>query len=93
MGKGRQMKFRVTFKDPDTLYECVNEEAKRLVNYMEDIISTKEMGFTDEEKEILADARATEMAIFAKQWMEFGEYITIEFDTKTGTAIVVPKGE
>lgn len=77
------MKFRVTFKDPDTVSDACRNAAQDSLEALEDL--------TAEEKEILLDSRSDKLCDSVRKWVEYGEYITIEFDTKEETAVVVPK--
>lgn len=76
-------KFQVTMKDPDGSFESIREEAERQVNAMPDL--------DDDERDTLIDKRVEKLNEFTEQWMEYGEYITIEFDTDAKTATVVKK--
>jgi hypothetical protein len=75
------MKFRITMKDPDGPYECIQDEAKKMVAAIE--------GITDAEREPIAESRADMLRDFAGRWMSYDEYITVEFDTEAGTATVI----
>jgi len=75
------MKFRVTLKDPDGPYECIQDAAKEMVNAIRGIDEGEKKGLVEKRVETLRD--------FAGRWMEYGEYITVEFDTDAGTAVVV----
>lgn len=76
------MKFQVTMKDPDSLGDAVKEAAEEQLATIE--------GIDADEKESLIEGRAAKLSDFACKWMEYGEYITVEFDTDAGTATVVP---
>ena len=78
------MKFRITMKDPDSQYDAVQEAAEEVVR--------SDPGFASllkEEREMVIEARKTTLAKFADQWMEYGEYVTLEFDTEANTCVVV----
>lgn len=77
------MKFRITMKDPDGPYECIQDTAKEMVDAIK--------GIEEDEKESLVEKRVDWLRSFADKWMEYGEYITVEFDTEAGTATVVPR--
>jgi hypothetical protein len=79
---GETMKFRVTFKDPDGPLDCLADEAKRLAAAVE--------GIDDDEREALAESRRENLREFVGGWLEYSEYVTIEFDTEANTATVVP---
>jgi hypothetical protein len=74
------VKFSVTMKDPDALYEAVREaqegEKQRLIDG----------GLSDDEAEQVAESRCEKAREFAGDWMKYGEYITVEFDTEAKTA-------
>lgn len=74
------MKFKVTFKDPDVVYDAITDAAKESIP---DCI-------TDEEREALAELRRDELSEFTSKWVRYGEYITLEFDSEAKTATVVP---
>lgn len=75
-------KFQVTFKDPDGPYDCIQEEARRQVNAIE--------GIDEDEKEDLISSRVDKIKEVTGRWFQWGEYVTIEIDTETGTATVMP---
>jgi len=75
------MKFTVTFKTPDAVYESVKDIAEQAAC---DIVDADEN--CDRQSEI-----RTELMDFTGKWVSWGEIITIEFDTDKGTAIVVPQ--
>jgi hypothetical protein len=75
------VKFRVTMKNPDSLFVSAQEAA---------VESVRPLGLGEHEAEYLADKRREEYEKFAGKWMKWGEYLTVEFDTEAGTATVVP---
>ena len=77
------MKFRITMKDPDGPYDGINDAAKEMVDAIK--------GIEPDERESIQEARYNTLSNFAGQWLEYGEYITVEFDTDAGTATVCPK--
>lgn len=74
------MKFTVTLKDPDGFYDGVTEAVERSF--------PKGLTFTEGKKPI--GERRELVFEKIKKWVQRQEYITIEFDTETGTATVVP---
>lgn len=76
------MKIRVYLKDPDGFYEGVNDACSA---------SLKEMALTDKERDRLLDTRVEETWEKLDKWVSDQEYVELEFDTETGTAIVVAK--
>lgn len=78
------MKFKVTLKDPDGVFDAVED----VVNEAEDLKNLHE-----QEAEAAATARKERLRAFMGAWVEYGEYVTVEFDTEAGTARVVPLKE
>jgi hypothetical protein len=76
------MKFRITFKDPNTVNNSINEYAKSLFD---------NLPLTDEEREDCAYNRAGVISKDVEKWVKYGEYITVEFDLVKKTATVVPQ--
>jgi hypothetical protein len=75
------MKISVDIKDPDVFSDAVDEAVKK------DVAS---LGLSTEEAESVAELRAEKVNDFMSRWVEYGEYIRVEFDTDAGTAVVVP---
>jgi hypothetical protein len=71
------MKFTVTFKDPQALDAAWEEEVSSMQEVPEDAAEPW-----------MADQWEQEFREFLSQWVRYGEYVTIEFDTETGTATV-----
>jgi O-succinylbenzoate synthase len=78
-------KVRVTLKDPDGVYDSIREAAK------ESVAEIKGLG--EDERESLVEARSSTISDAIKAWVEHGEYVTVEFDTVTKKARVVPVKE
>ncbi len=79
------MIIRVTLKDPDTMHDAVERAVKEYVETMD--------GLDAAEKDVLAAGRTEQYrGHISSKWMEWGEYLTVEFDTTTGTAIVIENG-
>lgn len=76
------MKIRVTFKDPDV----VADEIERCVS-----ADVATLGLSKVEADAVAELRAEKVVEFVSKWVKYGEYITVEFDTDAGTAVVVPE--
>lgn len=76
------MKIRVTLKDPDTLHESVTQDVQ--ASMLARGLSLKERALFEK------DAVAEIQSAITRKWMEYGEYLTVEFDTDAGTATVVP---
>lgn len=76
------MRFQVYIKDPDVF----DEEIKEAVD--------KELSASNlpkDEQEAIKPIRLHKLYNFIDKWVEYGEYITVEFDTEANTAIVVPR--
>jgi hypothetical protein len=76
------MKIKVTFKDPDGVWESISESVTEHVNAIE--------GLDAEERDELKEYRHEAVSEKLKKWIEYGEYLTVAFDTETGTATVIP---
>lgn len=74
------MKIKITMKDPDGVYESIEESIR------EDIARIE--GLTEADREALIESRRE--ALDLGEWVEYGEYVTVEIDTDEGTARVVP---
>ena len=77
------MKFKVTMKDPDTLYDAIGEAVEQAVS------DTIGVGDQDE-REALIKVRVDKVKIICNKWFEYGEYLTVEIDTDAKTCTVVP---
>lgn len=77
------MKFQIQLKDPDGFYDAKQDAAKASAASVE--------GLTDEVREELEESRSESLGEFLAKWVEYGEYIKIEFDTDAKTATVVPR--
>lgn len=76
------MKIRVTLKDPDGFTDCVDEAIKDSVNAEK---------LDDDEKDDVIDRRTEKVWKALEKFVEYHEYVTIEFDTEAGTATVLKK--
>ena len=77
------MKFKITIKAPDCFYDGIGEAIE------ESFKGTT--FFNKEEAESAWDARRKSLNDAIKPWVEYGEYVTIEFDTVAKTATVLPR--
>jgi len=77
------MKFRITFKDPDGVGDSISDAVN---------CSLEISGLDEDEQELLRDPRREKIENELKVWIEYGEYLTVEFDTEFGTATVIPVG-
>lgn len=79
------MKVLVYIKDPDAFSEGVFDAVD------ESLALTP--GLSERERELLKEPR-TEMAHeVMSRWVEYGEYVAIEFDIKERTAVVLTRAE
>jgi hypothetical protein len=78
------MKFTVMFKDPDGVWEALADAAKHSIESVD--------GLSNRERENLAESRKEQLGEFASRWIEYGEYLEVEFDTESNTARIVEKG-
>jgi hypothetical protein len=76
------MKITVNIKDPDAFSEAVDEAVLK---------SLKDGGLDPDEKAALREIREDKASNFMGRWVDGGEYVTLEFDTEAGTAIVVKR--
>lgn len=76
------MKFRVTMKDPDSLYDAIRESVSKSLANIDDI--------AEHEKDALADGRVEDVEKITGKWFEYGEYLTVEVDTEAKTCVAVP---
>ena len=74
------MKILVTLKDPDGFSDAIDDAVKQSLADQE--------GLDDDEREALFEARQERFGSMLGQWVEYGEYVTLEFDTEAGTATV-----
>lgn len=82
------MKMRITFKDPDQVSEATQDFIRDL---KKKIIAEK--GLTEEGAEAEAYALAKPFVAIIARHFEWGEYVTIELDSETNSARVVPREE
>lgn len=79
------MKFRVCLKDPDGVSDALREAA---INSLGKI-----NGLSEGEHALLMEGREEFLQNFIKRWVEYNEYLTVEFDTDTSTAKVIENGK
>ncbi len=77
------MKFKITMKDPDGVYDCVKDAVKESLSAIE--------GLSESERESLYDARRDSFNSTIGKWFEYGEYLTVEVDTEAKTIRVCEK--
>jgi Mg2+/Co2+ transporter CorC len=74
------VKLTITMKDPDCLYEQVEDAIDESVASIED----------EEEREAVARVRREAQHTKLCHWFTDGEYLNVEFDTDAMTATVLP---
>ena len=82
------MKMRLTFKDPDILIDELESQKFEMKKTL-----IKDLSISEEAAEVEVDFRMKKMEQLVDKYMEYSEYITVEFDDETGTARVVPNNE
>lgn len=75
------MKFKVYMKDPDSLYDGIEESLEKPEN------------LNEEEWELIKEKRIEDAQEIASKWFQWGEYVLIEVDTVEKTARIVPVSE
>lgn len=78
------MKFRVTMKDPDTLYEAIKEAVDEQV---------EALPLDEDEREDVAETRIEKVKELCGTWFKYDEYLEVEIDTDAETCVVVPTGD
>lgn len=68
-------------KDPDAAYNSLSEVK----------LGEEPQGVSHEERESIYALRRDEAEAFAKKWLRYGEYAELEFDTETGTCVVIKR--
>lgn len=76
--------IKVTLKDPDTLYDAIQDFVDQ---------ELKESGLPEDEQDLLKEARVEKYNDACSIYFQYGEYVTIEIDTETSKARVIPWGE
>lgn len=83
------MKFQLTFKTPDVLDQIIEKQSNHCDNHIDRDYDSDDCNLCDE-----VDNRSSEniaaIEECAEKFIRYSEYITIEFDTETKTATVVP---
>lgn len=75
------MKFTVTMKDPDGPYESIDDAVEQLMK-------EQPPGEFDD-ADAIRKQRRRKLDSFTAKWLQYGEYVTLEFDTDTNTCTVV----
>ena len=74
------MKFTITLKDPDAIFDGIDEAA----------VASLPQGLPPDEASALANIRQKKLEVFVNDFVKNGEYVVVEFDTDARTARVVP---
>jgi hypothetical protein len=77
------VKFRITMKDPDGFHDSVEEAVKEM-----DL-----PGLSEDEAELVREARTETIKKLLGRWFEYGEYLTVEVDTDAKTCTVIEVGK
>lgn len=80
------MKLQITLKDPDALYNCIKDQV--VDSLSEDAREEYDRMNSHEQNMYIMD-RVEEAQDAAREWMTYGEYVTIEVDTIERTCRVV----
>jgi hypothetical protein len=75
------MKFTVTMKDPDGVYESIEDAVKS---------SLANSDLDEDEREALLEVRREKVKEICGQWFVYDEYLYVEVDTEAGTCVVLP---
>lgn len=78
------MKIKVYLKDPDGFYDGIADAVR-------DSMAEFNGKLTESEKDDVATRRSEEANEALRRWVEFGEYVSIEFDTQSKTAKVLER--
>jgi len=78
------MKVRVTLKDPDGFSYSVDKAVRQFVQVHE--------ALDEDEMDVVIERRTEKVWKSLGKFVEYQEYITVEFDTDAGTAVVVDRG-
>jgi Arc/MetJ-type ribon-helix-helix transcriptional regulator len=78
------MKFRVYMKDPDGVYESIDDAVQK---------SVRDLPLSPKERAAVAEERHDALRAACREWFEHGEYLVVEVDTEAKTCRVVPCSE
>lgn len=78
------MKIRVTLKDPDCIYDGINEALDE---------ELKNSGLPEDEQQAVRELRLEKAQEVAGKWFKWGEYLTVEIDTDAKTCTAIEVGE
>ena len=74
------MKIKVTMKNPDTMYDALQDAIEAEVKLLD---------LPDDETNGLVELRIEKERLKMAKWFKYGEYLAVEFDTETMTATVL----
>lgn len=74
------MKIKVTMKDPDTMFDAVQDAVKSEI---------ATMNLPEDEQEALIELRTDKEREKLSKWFRYSEYLSVEFDTEKMTATVL----
>ena len=77
------MKVTITLKDPDGVCNSIQKAVRGSLAEFQDAMDAEEL-------ESMEEARMETTQEKLGKWIEYGEYIRVEFDTDAGTATVMP---
>lgn len=77
------MKIRIFLKDPDGVYESLRDA-------FAEAVADENPNLSSDERQTIAEQRKEDADGVIRKWIEFEENVTIEIDTETNTAIVLP---
>jgi len=80
------MKFSVSFKTPDAVDLVIKEELEYETPDDEELHEFRSN--YDDPVEAWREEKEQELRDFVQNWVQHGECVTIEFDTRAGTATV-----
>ena len=79
-------KLRITFKDPDALYNCIREQ---VVEALPDEDREEYDRMNAREQNAFIMDRVEEAQDAAREWLRWGEYVELEIDIVERTCRVV----
>lgn len=74
------MKFTITMKDPDGVYESIQDA----------IAEIHIDGVDEDEMDAVRERRGEKIHRICERWFEYGEYLRVEVDTDAQTCTVIP---
>lgn len=77
------MKFRITMKDPDGVYDSLQLAARESLMTVSGLTEAQRKDVHGKQVEALEEA--------ASAWIHSGEYLTVEVDTEAKTCVVVSR--